>query len=245
MPSNQQQIIEQAKFAYSLLGKAFQKQTKTIKDQGKKQIDALADLKPKEMKPRKTKPNEYGDYFLDRLAEIRESYKPIDFNDVTYNFKDLRIPPVGFIKFKVPLHIFESIHNGDIPLEDVEEEQRELKRDLGRIKQEDPRDKSEEQKKTIDNIKNLYNSKEKIVKMFNDYAKNMSRDIYDSKQGTGLKILTPKQMLQRLPIALAQIKAGNNLKSLLNEIRQNFYSLYQSKEITKKVYDNIIKSIKV
>ena len=245
MPSNQQQIIEQAKFAYSLLGKAFQRQTKTSKDQGKKQIDALADLKPKEMKPRKTKPNEYGDYFLDRLAEIRESYKPIDFNDVTYNFKDLRIPPVGFIKFKVPLHIFESIHNDDIPLEDVEEEKRELKRDLGRIKQEDPRDKSEEQKKTIDNIKNLYNSKEKIVKMFNDYAKNMSRDIYDSKQGTGLKILTPKQMLQRLPIALAQIKAGNNLKSLLNEIRQIFYSLYQSKEITKKVYDNIIKSIKV
>ena len=56
--------------------------------------------------------------------------------------------------------------------------------------------------------------------MFNDYAKNMSRNIYDSKQGTRLKILTPKQILQRLPIALAQIKAGNNSKRLLNEIRQ-------------------------
>ena len=56
--------------------------------------------------------------------------------------------------------------------------------------------------------------------MFNDYAKKMSRNIYDSKQRTGLKILTPKQMLQRLPIALAQIKAGNNSQSLLNEIRQ-------------------------
>ena len=64
--------------------------------------------------------------------------------------------------------------------------------------------------------------------MFNDYAKNMSRDIYGSKHGTGLKILTPKQMLQRLPIALAQIKAGNNLESLLSEIRQIVYSLYQS-----------------
>ena len=61
--------------------------------------------------------------------------------------------------------------------------------------------------------------------------------------GTGLKILTPKQMLQRLPIALAQVKAGNNSESLLNEIRQIVYSLYQSKEITKKVYNNIIKSI--
>ena len=56
--------------------------------------------------------------------------------------------------------------------------------------------------------------------MFNDYANNMSKNNYESKQGTRLKILTPKQMLQRLPIALAQIKTGNNSESLLNEIRQ-------------------------
>ena len=70
---------------------------------------------------------------------------------------------------------------------------------------------------------------------------------YDARnnetKGTGLKILTPKQMLQRLPIALAQVKAGNNSESFLNEIRQIVYSLYQSKQITKKVYNNIIKSI--
>ena len=52
-------------------------------------------------------------------------------------------------------------------------------------------------------------------------------------------------MLKRLPIALAQIKAGNNSESLLNETIQVVYSLYRSKEITKKVYKNIIKSIKV
>ena len=50
-------------------------------------------------------------------------------------------------------------------------------------------------------------------------------------------------MLQRLPIALAQVKAGNNSESLLYEIRQIVYSLYQSEQITKKVYNNIIKSI--
>ena len=61
------------------------------------------------------------------------------------------------------------------------------------------------------------------------------------QEGTGLKILSHKQMLQRLPIALAQIKAGSNSESLLNEIRQIVYSLYRSKEITKKVYNNIIK----
>ena len=52
-------------------------------------------------------------------------------------------------------------------------------------------------------------------------------------------------MVERLPIALAQVKAGNNSKSLLNEIRQIVYSLYQSKQITKKVYNNIIKSIQL
>ena len=62
-------------------------------------------------------------------------------------------------------------------------------------------------------------------------------------KGKGLKILTPKQMLERLPVALAQVKAGNNSESLLNEIRQIVYSLYQSKQITEKVYNNIIKSI--
>ena len=52
-------------------------------------------------------------------------------------------------------------------------------------------------------------------------------------------------MLQRLPIALAQVKAGNNSKNLLNEIRQIVYSLYRSKQITKKIYNNIIKSIQL
>ena len=63
------------------------------------------------------------------------------------------------------------------------------------------------------------------------------------QEGTGLKILTPKQMLQRLPIALGQVKSGNNSESLLYEIKQILYSLYQSKQTTKKVYNNIIKSI--
>ena len=53
-------------------------------------------------------------------------------------------------------------------------------------------------------------------------------------KGTGLKILTPKQMLQRLPIARAQVKSGNNSENLLNEIMQIVYSLYRSKEIAKK-----------
>ena len=64
----------------------------------------------------------------------------------------------------------------------------------------------------------------------------------DDTKGEGLKILTPKQMLQRLPVAIAQVKADNNSENLLNEMRQIIYSLYRSKEITKKVYNNLIKS---
>ena len=66
-----------------------------------------------------------------------------------------------------------------------------------------------------------------------------------NKEQDCLKILTPKQMLQRLPIALAQIKAGNKLEILFNEVRQIVYSLYQSKEITKKVFNSMIKSIQI
>ena len=73
----------------------------------------------------------------------------------------------------------------------------------------------------------------------------LSEAKYKAKHGKGLKILTPKQMLQRLPIALAQVKAGNTSENLLNEIRQIIYSLYRAKEITKKVYNNIMNSIKL
>ena len=58
-------------------------------------------------------------------------------------------------------------------------------------------------------------------------------------------MLTSKQMLQRLPTALALVKVVNNSESLLNEIREIVYSFYQSKEITKKVYNNIIKLIQI
>ena len=65
-----------------------------------------------------------------------------------------------------------------------------------------------------------------------------------NKKGEGLKILTNKQMLNRLPILLTQIKAGNNSKSLKNELRQILCSLYRSKVLTKTVCINLIKSIR-
>ena len=103
-----------------------------------------------------------------------------------------------------------------------------------------------EQEKGITNLEKLYHSREEVINFFRDYTKMMLDAGYNAKQGgTGLKILRSTQMLQRLPIALAQVKARNNSENLLNKIRQTVYSLYQSKEITKKVYNNIIKSIQL
>ena len=102
--------------------------------------------------------------------------------------------------------------------------------------------KTTEQKEVINNLNKFYNSREEVINFFSDYIEMLSDANHNARQnkteGTGLKILTPKQMLQRLPIALAQVKAGNNSESLLNEIRQILYSLYQSKQITKRVYNN-------
>ena len=91
----------------------------------------------------------------------------------------------------------------------------------------------------------LYTARNDTIKFYDDYSLMMAEAKTKATKGTGLKILTPKQMLQRLPIALAQVKAGNNSESLLNETRQIVYSLYQSKQITKKVNNNIIKSIQL
>ena len=65
---------------------------------------------------------------------------------------------------------------------------------------------------------------------------NFSNDV----EGKGLKILTPNQMLSRLPISLAQLKAGNNSEKLKNEIRQLLHSLYRSKKLTKQLYKSLV-----
>ena len=90
--------------------------------------------------------------------------------------------------------------------------------------------------------------KEGQKRFSDDYDRNGwssgSGNVVSKAKGAGLKILTDKQMLNRLPILLAQIQAGNNSIKLKNEIRQILYSLYRSKVLTKTVYNNLIKSIR-
>ena len=77
----------------------------------------------------------------------------------------------------------------------------------------------------------------RVVKMILDFNKNRQQ------KEQGIKILTPNQMLNRLPIALAQLQAGNNSNKLKNEIRQLLYSLYCSKNMTKQIYKSLISII--
>ena len=250
MPSNQQQIIEQAKFTYSPLGKAFEKQTKTIEDQGEKQIKAIQDNKQQlinnndyKNKLLISKEREiFKDIYNKRLDKIEELNNKIDYDNLKYVIERSG-DEYRFNKIEDPITFLDNIKKGKIPLKEAKEQQQNYHNYLNTTRR---GNKNARQKRTLANINILFNARDNAIKFIEDYssmileAKKLARE----QEGTGLKILTPNQMLKRLPIALAQIKAGNNSESLLNEIRQIAYSLYRSKEITKKVY-NIIKSIKV
>ena len=127
---------------------------------------------------------------------------------------------------------------------DVKYDQIKFKSNLGKIRKENNKRRSKEQKNSLHNIDMLYKGRTRAIKFY-DYSLMASEAKKKKKYVKGLKILTHKQLLKRLPITLGQVKAGDNSESLLNEIRQTVYSLHQSKEITKKVYDNIIKSIQL
>ena len=127
MLSNQKQIIEQAKFTYSPLGKAFKEQIKTTKDQGEKQVDALKTLKP--IKSSKSDDNEkllkYKEIFdklsSERIGEICNIAKQIDFNNLTYYFKNYLT--INFVGFRGPMYTYNNIKNGNTSIEKIEEDQ--------------------------------------------------------------------------------------------------------------------------
>ena len=92
---------------------------------------------------------------------------------------------------------------------------------------------------TLNSLNKFYEAREMVIIGFKSkifFRKSTGISLFDT-DNSKLKVLTPKQMLQRLPIPLAQVKAGNSSENLF------IYSLYQSKEITKKVYNNLMKSL--
>ena len=243
LPSNQQQIIEQAKFTYSLLGKAFEKQTKTIEDKGEKQIKAIQDnrkqlIRDDDYKNKLLISKEreiFKDIYNKRLDKLEELNNKIDYDNLKYVVESSG-DEYRFNKIEDLIALLNDIKKGKISLEEAKEQQKNYYNSLNTIRR---GNKNASQKRTF-NI--LFDARDNAIKFIEDYSSMIleAKKLAKEQEGTALKILAPNQMLKILPIALAQIKAGNNSESLLNEIRQIVYSLYLSKEITKKVYNNII-----
>ena len=140
-----------------------------------------------------------------------------------------------------------DIYEGKITLKEADEDHSELINDINEFNEKTrPKTKDKKEKRIVmKNLHNFFSAREIVLNEFKSkifLTKSIGTGIWNTNQSK-IKILTPKQMLQRLPVALAQIKAGNNSQNFLNEIRQIVYSLYQSNEITKKVYNNIINSL--
>ena len=150
-----------------------------------------------------------------------------------------------FKNFQTIKHFGRDIYNGEITLKEADKNQSNLLNEIRNFKERTkPQDISKNQGKeaVLINLYAIFEGREKVLDAFE------SKIFPIKSKGTGFlnfdhskrRLLTPKQILQRLPIALAQVKASNSSLNLLNEIRK---IVYQSKEITKKVYNNIIKSI--
>ena len=179
----------------------------------------------------------------EKKTETKNLDNIVDRDKLIYKYKG-NTSDADFSEYYGAIDRINKIKDGD--LKQAINNQYELKSKLGEIKKGNPKRKSKTNLDIIKNVDNLYNSRQAAINFFIEYTERVSEAKFKSKQkGAGLEILTPRQMLKRLPIAPAQIKAGNNSESLLNKIRQIVYSLYRSKTITRKVYDNIIKSIKV
>ena len=251
-PSNQQQIIQQAKFHYSPLGKAIEKQIKTIKDQGETKVDALESLKPPDKKLPPIKDfvpiENLNTEIINEMKRIEEIEKKVDRNKMFYKRSN---KTYDFRNFETIRAFGNEIRNNVITLDAVIIEQASLLSYVyDFLKKTRPRNPAQRQLKSdiVDSVTSLFQGREMVINVFKSGIFQVSKESQEDKEsqeGKGLKTLTPNQMLKRLPIALAQVKAGNNSEGLLNEIKQIVYSLYRSKEITKKVYNNIIKSIKV
>ena len=158
--------------------------------------------------------------------------------EYTYSFKN----------FQTIKTFGRDIYDGKITIKEANEYQINLLAEIMNFKKNTKPwspEKKQEKKIVLENLYSFFVGREKVLDAFE------SKIFFTKPKGAGilnlghsrLKVLAPKLMFQRFSIALAQVKAGDNSESLLNEIRQIVYSLYQSKQITKKVYNNIIKSI--
>ena len=204
-----------------------------MKTKAKKQVEALKDLNLKDHK--KQLANDYEDKLLiskereifkniynKRLDKIKELTEKIDDNNLVFTIIS-RGRKTNFSKKDDPLTFLNKIKKGKITIEEAKESQKNFINYLKMIRK---GNKNQEQEKTLKNLNMLFNGRNHAINFIEGYnsmildAKRKAFEELKEQEGTGLKILSPKQMLQTLPIVLARVKVGNNSESLLNEIRQ-------------------------
>ena len=186
LPSNQQQIIQQAKFNYSPLGKAIEKQIKTIEDQGEKQVKAIQDkqivnINKDDYKDKLLFSKEreiFKDIYNKRLDRIEELNNKIDYDNLKYPIyatKNIR----NFSELTDPLTILDKIKKGELKLETGKDYQKNLFQDIKYIRK---GNKNAEQKKILANLNMFYNARNSAIKFIEDYgsmileAKRLARE---------------------------------------------------------------------
>ena len=199
MSCNQQQIIEQSKFTYSPLGKAFEKQTKTIEDQGKKQIDALKSLEYSNKQLPLIKDfiskERLNPDILDKIQNIEEEEEKernVDRSKMLYKASN---ETYDFRKFKIIRVFGNEIRNNIIDMSMANVEQNQLLRYINKLKSK-TKPHNPESKKVKEDVLNsaraLLKGREMVFKAFESGIFLKPEEL---KKGAGLKILNPKQML--------------------------------------------------
>ena len=176
LPSNQRQIIEQAKFTYSPLGKAFEKQIKTIEDQGIKQVKAIQDkqiINNNDYKNKLLLSNEreiFKDIYNKRLDKIEEFNNKVDYDNLEYvvvNSGKL----YDFSELKGLLTFLDEIRKGEISLEEAKNSQQNYLDYLNIIRK---GNKNADQKKVLSNINIHFNARNSAIKFIEDYSSMIS-----------------------------------------------------------------------
>ena len=174
LPSNQQQIIEQAKFTYSPLGKAFEKQTKTIEDQREKQIKAIQDNRKQlisddhyKNKLLISKKREiFKDIYNKRLDKLEELNNKIDYDNLKYVVES-NGDECKFDKIKDPITLLNDIKKGKISIKEAKDKQQIYYKYLNKIRK---GNKSANQKRAIANINIFFNARDNAIQFIEDYS---------------------------------------------------------------------------
>ena len=200
LPSTQQHIIQQAKFTYYPLGKAFEKQTKTIKDQGEKQIKSIQCKMP----IKSIKKFTYDIYDSPIVLKVKEIYnklteeifdkindldKKIVTNKLVFKYKGSTADE-DFSKFDNGLDLINKIIDGEISLSEAKDEQAKLKSSMREIKGEEKRHLLKESREARINIENLYNARKVAIEFFDEYSSRAFEARRQAKKRTELEILS-------------------------------------------------------